>query len=63
MTLAKYVWAALAIAVVSHFAFINAAPRVMMDVAIKRVSAGGANQWRFADRVTPLSRHDRAPLA
>jgi uncharacterized membrane protein len=56
MTLAKYIWAALAIAVVSHFVFINAAPRVMMDVAIKRVSAGTANQWRFADRVTPLSR-------
>jgi uncharacterized membrane protein len=28
----------------------------MMDVAIKRVGGGGANQWQFADRVTPLSR-------
>ena len=56
MNIGKYIWAALGIAVISHFAFIHAAPRVMMDVAIKRVGGGGANQWQFADRVTPLSR-------
>jgi uncharacterized membrane protein len=56
MNLGKYIWAALAIAVISHFAFVHAAPRVMMGVAIKRVGAGGANEWQFADRVTPLSR-------
>lgn len=56
MNLGKYIWAALAVAVVSHLAFIHAAPRVMMGVAIKRIGAGGANTWQFADRVTPLSR-------
>jgi uncharacterized membrane protein len=56
MNLGKYIWAALAIAVVSHFVFIHAAPRAMMGVAIKRIGAGGANAWQFADRVTPLSR-------
>jgi uncharacterized membrane protein len=53
---AKYVWAALAIAVLSHFAFLHAAPRVLMNAAIERVGAGGANAWRVADRVTALSR-------
>jgi uncharacterized membrane protein len=53
---AKFIWAALAVAAVSHFAFIHAAPRVMMGVAIKRVGGGDSNQWRLADRVTPLSR-------
>jgi uncharacterized membrane protein len=56
MNIGKYIWAALAIAVVSHFAFIHAAPRAMMGVAIKRIGAGGDNAWQFADRVTPLSR-------
>jgi uncharacterized membrane protein len=53
----KYVWAALAVAALSHFAVVYAAPRVMMDVAIKRLSeAAGVNVWRLADRVTPRSR-------
>lgn len=52
----KYVLAALAIAVATHFAIIHATPRVLMGVAIERLGAGGANLWRFADRVTPLSR-------
>lgn len=54
----KYVWTAIVIAVLAHFAFIHAAPRVMMFVAIDRVSGKGAryNAWTVADRVTPLSR-------
>lgn len=52
----KYVLAALLIAIVAHFAFIIATPRVLMDVAFDRVGAGGANAWHVADRVTPLSR-------
>jgi uncharacterized membrane protein len=56
MKLGKYIWAVLAIAVVSHVAFIHAAPRVMMGVAFDRIGAGGANRWQVADRVTPLSR-------
>src|SRR5262245_26151974 len=53
---AKYVLAALLVAFVTHFVCIFAAPRVLMNVAFDRVSAGGANAWRLADRVTPLSR-------
>lgn len=53
---AKYVWAVLLIAVLTHLAVIHAAPRVMMAVAIDRIGAGAANQWRLGDRVTPLSR-------
>lgn len=55
---ARYVWAALAVAVLAHFAFIHAVPRVLMHVALDRVSGGGAryNAWTVADRVTPASR-------
>lgn len=54
---AKYVWAALIIALLAHFAFIHAAPRVMMNVALSRLSAlNGYNAWTISDRVTPLSR-------
>ena len=53
---AKYVWGALIAAVLTHFAIIHATPRALMRVAIERVSAGGANSWHVADRVTPLSR-------
>ena len=56
MNAAKYILAALIIAVVTHVALIHAAPRVLMEVAFDRVSAEGANTWRLADRVTPLSR-------
>jgi len=54
----KYVWAAIVLAVVSHFAFIHFVPRALMFVAIDRLSGAGAryNAWTFADRVTPLSR-------
>jgi uncharacterized membrane protein len=52
----KYALGALLVAVVAHFTFIYATPRVLMGVAFDRLSAGGANMWRVADRVTPLSR-------
>lgn len=54
--LGKYIWAALAIAVISHFVLVHAAPRAMMSVAISRIGEAGANRWQLADRVTPLSR-------
>jgi len=52
----KYVWAAAIVAIISHLALIHVMPRALMGVAIQRVGAGGANSWRIADRVTPLSR-------
>jgi len=52
----KYVWAAIAIAVVTHLALIHAAPRLLMGIAIERLSADGFNAWTIADRVTPESR-------
>ncbi len=56
MSSAKYVIGALLIAAIAHLAIIFATPRVLMNVAFDRLSAGGANAWRIADRVTPLSR-------
>jgi uncharacterized membrane protein len=56
MSAAKYIIGALVIAVAAHFAFIFATPRVLMNVAFDRLSTGGANTWRVAGRVTPLSR-------
>jgi uncharacterized membrane protein len=53
---AKFVWAALIVAVMSHFAFIHAAPRILTGVAIERLGEGGFNQWRLAPRVTEQSR-------
>lgn len=53
---AKYVTGTLLVAIVAHFAFIFATPRVLMSVAFDRLSAGGSNTWTIADRVTPLSR-------
>ncbi len=53
---AKYVWAVLAIAVLTHFAIIHAAPRMMMGVAMERIGAAGSNIWQVAERVTPSSR-------
>lgn len=53
---AKYVWAALAVAVLAHLAFIHAVPRVLMSVAMTRVADGATNAWRLAERVTPASR-------
>ncbi len=54
--LAKYAWAALGIAVISHFLIVSAFPGAIMDAAIERLSQGRFNEWRVADRVTPLSR-------
>ena len=53
---AKYVWAALILAVLTHFAVLHAVPRALMHVAIERIGGGVSNMWRVADRVTPLSR-------
>jgi uncharacterized membrane protein len=53
----KYVWAALALAVIAHLAIVYAAPRLMMGVAIQRLSeASGVNAWQVSDRVTARSR-------
>lgn len=54
--LGKYIWAALIVAALTHFAIVHATPRVAMGVAFDRLSAGGVNAWHVADRVTPLSR-------
>jgi uncharacterized membrane protein len=56
MSVAKYVVAALLVALVAHFAFIFATPRVLTGIAFDRLSASGTNAWTVADRVTPLSR-------
>lgn len=52
----KYIWAAIAAAVLTHLALVHAVPRMLMGVAISRLSEGGFNAWRFSDRVTPASR-------
>ncbi len=54
--LGKYVWAALIAAALTHLAFIHFMPRVLMGVAIDRVSNGEFNVWRVSDRVTETSR-------
>jgi uncharacterized membrane protein len=56
MSRGRIVLAAIGIAVATHLAFIYAVPRVLMNVAIERIGAGGFNAWRVADRVTPQSR-------
>lgn len=53
---AKYVWTALIIAVIGHFAFIHMTPRLLMNVAIARIGGGTFNAWRVAERVTSDSR-------
>ena len=55
---AKYVIAALLIAVATHFAIVHAMPRVLMDAAFARVSDKGAhvNTWRHSPRITEASR-------
>jgi len=53
---ARFVWAALIAGAIAHVALVQAIPRVLMDKAIERISAGSANVWRVADRVTPESR-------
>ena len=56
MRVGKYALGAMLAGLVAHFAFIYATPRMLMGVAFDRLSAGGANLWNVADRVTPLSR-------
>lgn len=53
---AKYVWAALIIAALTHAALLYATPRVLMHVAMERIGMGGENVWHLSDRVTPASR-------
>ncbi len=52
----KYVWASLAIAVVTHLAIINAVPSMLTGIAISRLGEAGVNQWHVAPRVTAQSR-------
>lgn len=52
----KYVWGAIAAAIIAHLAFVYATPRVMMNVAMERLGVGGVNHWRLAPRVTEASR-------
>ena len=54
--LGKYIWAALAIAVVTHFAVLYAFPSVLMNVAMQRVGQGHTNIWHPSPRVTETSR-------
>jgi uncharacterized membrane protein len=54
--LRKYLLTALALAIIVHLAIIFAVPQALMNVALKRLSDGHYNQWRLAERVTPLSR-------
>jgi uncharacterized membrane protein len=56
MNWGKYVLGALVIAVIVHFAAIYAVPRLLMQVAIERIGARGANTWQVTDRVTQDSR-------
>lgn len=53
----QYVWGALIAAVASHLAFVHAVPRVMMNVALERLTApNGYNAWTVGERVTAASR-------
>lgn len=52
----KYVWAALAIAVATHLAFIHAVPRLLTGVAISRLGEEGFNKWTVAPRITEEAR-------
>lgn len=52
----KYLVAGLLAAIVTHVVVIHAAPRLMMNVALKQLSEGRYNAWRIAPRVTPASR-------
>lgn len=53
---AKYVWAALLVAVLVHLSLVHAAPRAMMNAAIDRIGGDGFNAWRAAPRVTAEAR-------
>jgi len=52
----KYVWGALAIAVLAHLAVIHATPRMLTGIAITRLGEAGFNQWRLAPRITETAR-------
>jgi uncharacterized membrane protein len=52
----RYVLAALAAAALTHLAIVLATPGAIMGEAIERLSQDRFNEWRIADRVTPLSR-------
>lgn len=52
----KYVWAAVAAAVLTHLAAINAVPNLLTGVAISRLGEAGVNRWHIAPRVTAESR-------
>jgi len=54
--LGKYIWAALAIAVLTHVVVLYATPRVLMSVVTNRVAHGRFNVWRPSARVTETSR-------
>lgn len=56
MSWGKYLLGALIIAALVHFAAIFAVPRVLMNIAIERIGAAGANVWRTTGRVTAASR-------
>lgn len=57
MKLEKYILTAILVAVIAHFAFIIATPRVLMNAAYARLSAaGGVNAWRVGERVSPDAR-------
>lgn len=52
----KYAAGALLVAIAAHVVAVQAMPRLLMNVAIERLSAPGFNRWQVADRVTPASR-------
>ncbi len=54
--LGKYIWTAIAVAVLTHFALLYGFPRTAMGVAIQRIGRGYFNVWRPAPRVTEASR-------
>ena len=54
--LGKYVWTALAIAVLTHVVALYGYPRLVMHVAMDRITGAHANAWRQTPRVTEQSR-------
>ena len=57
MKIEKYVLTAILVAVLAHFAFVIAMPRVLMSAAYARISAAaGVNAWRVAERISAESR-------
>ncbi len=56
MNWGRYLLGALVIGVVVHLAIVFATPRVLMHVAMSRISAPGENAWHLAERVTAASR-------